>query len=94
MGCNYSQAYANKFCRKNVPIEKSILSLLIAGRTDDCLDLMKKQNSKKYSDAVNSHGDNLLHFACKLNNYEVCKYILHKDPQAASTKNLKNKQPL
>ena len=33
----------------NIPIEKSIIALLITGQTSDCLDIMQKNPNIKYS---------------------------------------------
>lgn len=78
---------------KTISIEHSMLALLLNDRTQDCLNLMQVNNNIKYSEPISMINDNLLHYACKKNNAEVVRYILSKDPQAASKKNKYQKYP-
>lgn len=50
------------------PIHNNLLSLMMANRTEDCLDIMRENQQINYSEPVNNFGDNLLHYACKKNN--------------------------
>lgn len=54
---------------------------------------MQANNNIKYSEPISIINDNLLHYACKKNNVQVVKYILAKDPQAATKKNKYQKYP-
>jgi hypothetical protein len=62
--------------------------------TPQCLELMDRKSDISLSLPINTHGDNFLHYACKLNNYEICHYILIKDHQASLLKNSIGKLPI
>jgi hypothetical protein len=94
MGCSDSHFYDQKKLHETVTIEHNILALLIIGNTTSCLDLMSQKSDLSLSKPINIHGDNLLHYACKLNNYTICRYILFKDRRASSQKNIIGKLPV
>lgn len=93
MGCSCSEMAYTMNRRNTVIIERDALSLLITGRTSECLAMLHKKPHISFSAPINNRGDNYLHYACKLNNYEVCQYMLYKDPQSASIKNIYGKLP-
>lgn len=70
MGDSFSKCKpnSNKYGPKTIPIERSFFHLLQAGRSEDCISALRGYRNLDYSKPINANGDNLLHYACGVNN--------------------------
>lgn len=63
------------------------------GRITECLNILRKNNDIDLSESINKNGDNLLHYACKMNDFFIVEYVLKKCPKAALCENKQGKKP-
>jgi ankyrin repeat protein len=85
MGCQPSK-------HQTVKINNCLLSLLLVGKTEDCIELIESKNIK-LDNPMNVFGDTLLHYATKRNDDRMVGYLLAKDPQLKFVQNRENKTP-